>query len=75
MTAGAVPLLVTGQVGPDTRAESPGRGAGPDPDGGSVRRGASLAERGYRAARFGGLPVLIGPELAAQLEAIRQKQP
>jgi len=75
VTARTVPLLITGQVGPDTKAESPGRGAGPDPDRGGVRRGASLAERGYRAARFGGLPVLVGPELAARLEAIRRRQP
>jgi hypothetical protein len=36
---------------------------------------ASLAERGFVPARFGGVPVLVGPELAAQIKAIRQKQP
>jgi len=41
--------------------------------GGSDRR-ASLAERGYVEARFAGLPVLVGPELAAQLRAIRQSR-
>jgi hypothetical protein len=70
VAAGTSPLLITGQVGPDTKAESSGTGAGPDPGAGGVRRGASLAERGYRHARFGGVPVLVGPELAAQLKAI-----
>jgi hypothetical protein len=41
--------------------------------GGAGRR-TSLAERGYVEARFGGLPVLVGPELAAQLRAIRQSR-
>ena len=42
---------------------------------GGARRGASLAERGYVRACFGGMPVLVGPELAAQLRVIGQKQP
>jgi hypothetical protein len=37
--------------------------------------GASLVQRGYVHGRFGGVPVLVGPELAAQIKAIRQKQP
>jgi hypothetical protein len=61
-----------------------GRGAGPsgegraatDPAGsGSTVRGTSLVERGYVHARFGGVPVLVGPELAAQLKTIRRTQP
>jgi hypothetical protein len=36
---------------------------------------ASLTERGFVPGRFGGVAVLIGPELAAQLKATRQKQP
>jgi hypothetical protein len=36
---------------------------------------ASLAERGFVPARFGGVPVLVGPELAAQIKANRRKQP
>lgn len=57
-------------------AGSYGRGAGQDPGGvGGAARGASLVERGYVHARFGGVPVLIGPELAAQLRADRQSQP
>jgi hypothetical protein len=36
---------------------------------------ASLAERGFVPARFGGVPVLVGPELAAQIKATHQKQP
>jgi hypothetical protein len=39
-----------------------------------ARRGASLADRGYVHARFGGVPVLVGPELAAQLRATGQQQ-
>jgi hypothetical protein len=56
----------------------PGSGTTPGPGttpGGGADRGASLAERGYVHARFGGLPVLIGPELAAQLKASREQQP
>jgi hypothetical protein len=48
---------------------------GPVPDGtvpGGGRRGASLAEQGYVHARFGDVPVLVGPELAAQIRAMRQ---
>jgi hypothetical protein len=37
-------------------------------------RRASLAEQGYLPARFGGIPVLVGPELAAQLKAIRSQK-
>jgi hypothetical protein len=43
-----------------------GRGTGRRP---------SLAEQGYVHGRFGGVPVLVGPELTAQLKAMRQKQP
>jgi hypothetical protein len=39
-----------------------------------ANRRASLAEQGYLPARFGGIPVLVGPELAAQLKAIRGQQ-
>jgi hypothetical protein len=38
-------------------------------------RGTTLVERGYVHARFGGVPVLVGPELAAQLKTIRRTQP
>jgi hypothetical protein len=70
VTSRAVPQETVGQVG----AGSCGRGAGPDPaEGGGAARGASLVERGYVHASFGGLPVLVGPELAAQLRADRQK--
>jgi len=43
-------------------------------DAGSPGR-ASLVERGFVPARFGGVPVLVGPELAAQIKANRSKQP
>ena len=55
------PLLADGGGWPSGNADSPGR--------------TSLAQRGYVHGRFGGVPVLVGPELAAQIKAIRQKQP
>lgn len=33
------------------------------------------AERGYVRARFGGIPVLLTPELAMRIRAFREKQP
>jgi hypothetical protein len=42
----------------------------PGPD--EVHRTSSLTERGYVQARFGDVPVLIAPGLAAQLRAMRQ---
>jgi hypothetical protein len=66
-----------GSYGPGSYGPgSYGPGAAPDPAaGGGAARRASLVERGYVHARFGGVPVLVGPELAAQLRADRQKQP
>jgi hypothetical protein len=47
-------------------------------DGGAALDGAGrragLVERGYVHASFGGLPVLVGPELAAELKAFRQSR-
>ena len=43
--------------------------------GNGAGRGASLAERGYVRARFGGVPVLVAPELAARIRAFREEQP
>jgi hypothetical protein len=71
MTA-TLPEMITAHAGPDNRAELLADGAGPDS---GTRRGTSLTERGYVHGRFGGVPVLVGPELAAQLKAIGQKQP
>ncbi len=72
VTSRTMPQETVSQVS----AGSYGRGVGPDPaGGGGAARGASLVERGYVHARFGGVPVLIGPELAAQLRADRQSQP
>lgn len=62
VTAGTVPQVNPGQAGPGTGA--PARRAGRP----------SLAEQGYVHGSFGGVPVLVGPGLAAQLKAIRQKQ-
>lgn len=35
----------------------------------------SWAEQGYVRARFAGLPVLLTPEVAAQIRAFQRKQP
>jgi len=75
VTSRSVPQGTVGQSGTDNGAGSCGRGVGPGPAGGGVARGASLVERGYVHARFGGVPVLVGPELAAQLRTNRQRQP
>lgn len=63
-----------------SNADSPGRTGRSAGDGRAalaegVGRGGSLVERGYVHARFGGVPVLVGPELAAQLRSRRQEQP
>jgi hypothetical protein len=71
MTA-TLPEVIIAPADPDNRAESFADGAGPDS---ATRPGASLTERGYVHGRFGGVPVLVGPELAAQLKVIGQKQP
>lgn len=77
VTRGIAPPLTVGQAGTDSGAR-----AGTDPAGSGAReatlsagRGTTLTERGYVHARFGGVPVLVAPEFAAQLRAIGQKQP
>lgn len=40
--------------------------------GGGASLGGRLIEQGYVQARFGGMPVLVGPTLAAQLKALRE---
>lgn len=40
--------------------------------GGGASLGGRLIEQGYVHARFGGMPVLVGPTLAAQLKALRE---
>lgn len=45
---------------------------------GGVARGGGASrptERKYLHARFGGLPVLVTPEMAAQIKAFRERQP
>jgi hypothetical protein len=44
------------------------------PDSGAAP-GTSLIEQGYVHARFGGIPILVGPQLAAELKALRVRQP
>lgn len=66
--------------GPGGNADSPrrtGRCAhdGATPPGDGAGRGASLARQKYVRARFGGVSVLIAPELAAQIRAVRKEQP
>jgi hypothetical protein len=77
VTAGAVRPANARQAGPGRGAgPSGGGGAATDPAGsGGTGRGTSLVERGYVHAHFGGVPVLVGPELAARLKTIRQTQP
>jgi hypothetical protein len=41
-------------------------------DGASL--GGRLIEQGYVHARFGGMPVLVGPKLAAQLKEMRESR-
>ena len=43
--------------------------------GGGASLGGRLIEQGYVHARFGGTPVLVGPQLAAQLKALSERQP
>jgi hypothetical protein len=69
MTA-TLPKVIISQADPGNRTESFAGGGGPDS---GARPGASLAERGYVHGRFGGVPVLVGPELASQLKSIRQQ--
>jgi hypothetical protein len=72
-TAGTVPQPTADPASPDHRAGSAGDGEARPGAGGVLS--ARLAEQGYVGARFGGMPVLVGPDLAAQLRASRQKQP
>jgi hypothetical protein len=63
----------TGAVG---NAYPPGRtgssvGDGGATLGGGAGRGASPAEQGHVRARFGGIPVLVTAEMAAQIKAFR----
>ena len=69
-TARTTPQVTVGQA-----SRRPAVGGGGEPDTNGAGRGASLAEQGYVHARFGGVPVLVGPQLAAQLKALRPKQP
>jgi hypothetical protein len=76
ITAGTVPQVDPGQVNPgqvNPGQVNPGQ-AGPGTGAPARRPGRpSLAEQGYVHGSFGGVPVLVGPGLAAQLKAIRQK--
>ena len=48
--------------------------ASADPAPGSASLRTSLVDQGYVPARFGEIPVLVGPKLAAQLRALREKK-
>jgi hypothetical protein len=81
-SSGAYPLAnqLLAASGTGGNADSPSRTGRSVHDGGSTLgdgpgRGASLAEHGYIHARFGGVPVLVAPELAAQIRAFREEQP
>jgi hypothetical protein len=69
-TAWTMPQETVGQAN-----RRPGADGGGEADVSGVGHRASLTEQGYVHARFGGVPVLVGPQLAAQLKALRQKQP
>ena len=78
VTAGSMLQVAVGQAGADAagNAHSPGRAGRPAGDGGATLgggadRGASLAEQGHVRARFGGIPVLVTAEMAAQIQASR----
>lgn len=75
--AEAVRPVDVGQAGTRYGAGPPGgsRAATGPAGSSSAGRGTSLVERGYVHARFGGVPVLVGPELAAQLKTTRRTQP
>jgi len=68
--ARATRQVTVGQAG-----QRPAAGGGGEAGTNGAARGASLAEQGYVHARFGGVPVLVGPQLAAQLKALRPQQP
>jgi len=77
VTAGAMPPASTGQAGTGRAGTDPATDGGVNDvraAGGGARHRPSLAERGYVPGRFGGVPVFVGPELAAQIKASRQKQ-
>jgi hypothetical protein len=74
---GTTPQASIGPAGPGRAATGPAGDGGVHDvrgPGGGARHRPSLAERGYVPGRFGGVPVFVGPELAAQIKAIRQKQ-
>ena len=60
----------TAQTAPRPTAADDGEPA----SGRCVSLRTSLVEQGYVPARFGGIPVFVGPGLAAQLRAPREKQ-
>jgi len=72
VTSRTVPQQTVSQVG----AGSYGRGVGPDPASAAsgARGGAGLPDHGHVHARFGGIPVLVTAEMAAQIRAFRQEQ-
>jgi hypothetical protein len=76
VTAETRPQATIGQAGAGQAASHPaGVGGGNDAraPGCGPRPGPSLVERGYVPGHFGGVPVFVGPELAAQIKAIRQQ--
>jgi hypothetical protein len=47
----------------------------PDPASPDPARDTGLPDHGHVSARFGGLPVLVTAEMAAQIKAFKQRQP
>jgi hypothetical protein len=75
VTAETRPQATCGLAGTGQATRHPaGDGGGSDVRApGGARHRPSLVERGYVPGRFGGVPVFVGPELAAQIKAARQK--
>jgi hypothetical protein len=71
--ASSLNLTATVPVTAGTARQAAVGQAGHAPAAGAVSRRPSLAEQGYVHGSFGGVPVLVGPELAAQLKAMRQR--
>ena len=76
VTAETRPPATIGPAGTGRAASHPAGDVGGNDaraPGGGARHRPSLVERGYVRGRFGGVPVFVGPELAAQIKANRQQ--
>jgi hypothetical protein len=65
-------MTTAAQAGPAGR---PGQGGDPATVPDRTRRRTGLPDHGHVSARFGGIPVLVTAEMAAQIKAFKQRQP